>query len=425
MHNRHLLRYSVIAATMVVAGCNVASPFQHDRNDPVYRFAAAKLDTFFIYRDLLPRDLYSFATPEALYRAVNDPYTEFYNKERTDSILSQQSTGRIGIGIVVDSAANGYPIREVMVHSPAEFYGLRALDTVLEVDEIPVAGMVCGDFLNLLQGKVGSEVVVRVKRGGDVLNVVLTREEFLPPSLEVDSIGASVVAIAIKGFHFPSSSAGGTMQEFSEALEKTAWASWMILDLRSNTGGDFDQAIGIVSELVEEYTPIVMVRYRNVDPATKVPREFEQTCKAFGPGSAADRRLLILTDSLTASASEILVSCLMRREGVTVIGDTTFGKGCGQKIVVSDGPDRVMARITFMTIHPVGENAVDYNKVGITPDILADTVDAFDIALRLIEETVPAKRRIDVSAGRRRPGRRDVTVYSATPPAIVYSGSGQ
>ncbi|MBN1575559.1 MAG: PDZ domain-containing protein [Chitinispirillaceae bacterium] len=425
MNIRRVPKFPVIAAIMIVSGCNV-TPFEHDGNDPVYRFAAANLDTFFIYRNRLPR-LYAFETPEALYGAVNDPYTDFYNKEKTDSILLQQSTKRSGIGIVVDSAVNGYLIREVIVGGPAELYGLKPLDTIVRVDEIPVAGMPYEDFLNLLRGEVRSEVVLFVKRGADIVDVAVIREEFLLPSVAVDSIGASVAMIVLKGFYPQSSAPGGTMQEFDEALEKTAWADHMILDLRSNTGGYIAQCIGIVSELVEENTPIISVRYRDVDPATGMPREFEQTYKAFNPGSAASaagRRLYILVDSSTASASEILVSCLMQQEGVTVIGDTTFGKACGQ-ILLGDEPDGVMARITFMTILPVGENAVSYNKVGIVPDILAGTADAFDVALHLIEETMPAKHRIGTTAGGYRPGRCDVSVYSAIPSALFSRGDRQ
>ncbi|MBN1308242.1 MAG: hypothetical protein JXA18_10020, partial [Chitinispirillaceae bacterium] len=129
----------------------------------------------------------------------------------------------------------------------------------------------------------------------------------------------------------------------------------------------------------------------------------------------------LLVDGGTASASEIMVSCLMQREGVTVIGDTTFGKGCGQ-ILCEDGPEGVMAKITCMTLHPVGDDAVEYNKTGIAPDILSDSVDAVEVALTMIEEQAPAKRRAG-GALRRPTGICDVPVGLKTPWGIVHEGS--
>ncbi len=93
---------------------SAASPFVHDSTDAVYGFAAENLDTFFIYRDRMPSNLFSFKTPEELYMSVKDEDTGFFNKEKARLILSQQDTVRKGVGIVVDSAVNGYLILEVL-----------------------------------------------------------------------------------------------------------------------------------------------------------------------------------------------------------------------------------------------------------------------------------------------------------------------
>ena len=115
---------------------------------------------------------------------------------------------------------------------------------------------------------------------------------------------------------------------------------------------------------------------------------------AEGSGRAASRELFVLVDGYTASASEMLVSCLMEQAGsrVTVIGTPTYGKGRGQ--VMISGPDSVLAVVTCMTITPVGDSATVYDLVGITPDVAADTADALDLAMDIIgEEEAPAKRR--------------------------------
>lgn len=408
---RFFLTSAGFAGLLALAGCDnnpgSSAPFEHDSADVVYRFAATNLDTFFIYRDRMPRSLYSFETPEALYRSVNDRYTEFYNKEKAKCVLAQQDTVRRGVGIVVDSVANGYLIIEVLAGSPAERDGLHVSDTIVQIEGIPVAGMEFDEFFRLLQGKDRTDEVIRVKRGIDFIEIVVVPSEFRPPSIWVDSVGRSTAMITIRGFHPQTCLPGGTAEEFSEAIEKTSWASNLVLDLRSNTGGYVNQCLFVVSELVPTGTPIISVRYREVEQHTGVPREFENTFKAFGPGRAVDRKLYVLVDSLTASASEIIVSCLMRRDRVTVIGDTTFGKGSGQ-ILLDNGPDSVMARITFMTIHPVGDNGESYDGKGIVPDLLCTPSDALDIAMQMIGETLPAKRRIGGAAGKYHPERCDL-----------------
>ena len=415
MNHRCFLKFTCTAGILALAGCD-NNPFEHDGTDTVYRFAAENLDTFFIYRDRMPERLYSFETPEALYRSVNDQYTEFFSKEKALLLLSQLSTNRSGVGIVVDSVTNGYLITEVLPGSPGERDGLQALDTIVQVGDVTVAGMTFDEFLPLLQGEDRVDMVVRIKRGVDFIDINVIPCQFRLPTISIDSINASVVVITIKGFHAPTSTPGGTADEFSMALEKTAWAEYTVLDLRSNTGGLVLQCIEVASQLVPRNTPIITVRYRGID-TTGLPGEFEETYKAFWPGSVVDRKLYVLVDSLTASASEILLSCLMQREGVTVIGDTTFGKWCAQ-ILLDDGNDSVIAKITYMTTYPVGENTGSYKKVGIVPDVLSGTADALDVALQMIGESLPAKRRVGGPAGGYRRGKCDVSAYSETPTAL-------
>ncbi|MBN1575558.1 MAG: PDZ domain-containing protein [Chitinispirillaceae bacterium] len=417
MNTRGLLKLSVAVAALFAA-CDFR-PLDHDLADMQYRFAAENLDAYFIYRDSMPPDLYAFPTPQELYLSVHDQYTEFYGSEEAKALMSQLSTTQGGIGIWMDSVANGYLIKAVFAGSPGEKAGLKALDTIVRVGDTPVAAMDVLALQSLLQGDIGIDVVLRVKRGGNYLNITVTRGIFTFPSVFTDTIDSAIAMIRIEGFYQSTSAPGGTAQEFAEALETTAWADQTIIDLRSNGGGYIDQCLIIIGELVKEGTQIIIYRQRGIDEATGRSAEYVDTIFAAGPGGARNRELYILVDERTASASEIMVSCLMQREDVTVIGDTTYGKGCGQ-ILCEDGPGGVLAKITCMTLHPVGDDPVEYNQIGIAPDVLIDSVDAYDVALGMIGERAPAKRR--AGGAPRRGGVCDARIGVKEPWGLLREG---
>lgn len=394
-------------------------PFDTDRADNQYEFAASYLYVYFIYRENLPADLYAFDSPEALYESVNEPFTTFFNRVQARILASYMTTKTGGIGVRIDSVAGGYLIKQVFEKSPGEEAGLNPGDTIVQVDQKAVAAISPAELIERLQGELGSDVLIRVKRGGLFRNITVQRGIYISPSVFVDTVSEHVATIILTGFYAETNVPGGSAEEFSTALAETDWAQYTILDLRQNPGGRLDQCIAITSELVADSTPIISFRQRDYDKEKEQSVEKVEDYIATGPASAADRELVVLVDGYSASAAEILVSCLMQREGVEVIGSTTYGKGRGQGLWV--GPDSVVARITCMTFTPYGENQVSYDSVGITPDIIVDsTENAFDVALTHIEDEGFAKK-VANRAGIR-PGRCDGIFGKREPATWVVFG---
>ncbi|MBN1761363.1 MAG: PDZ domain-containing protein [Chitinispirillaceae bacterium] len=405
----------IIAAVSLLTSCDFR-PLDHDRIDAWYEFAALCLDVFFIYRDQLPSDLYAYSSPQELYEAVDEPFTYFLTPSEAKDRLVDLSTQRGGIGIRRDSVANGYVIEKVYANTPGESAGLAVGDTILRAGDLSLAGLTFEESLDALQGAIGTEVVLRIKRGDDQFNIIVRRGVFMLPSVEVDSLDSLTVQITLGGFYHETVVPGGSAEEFSRMLDSTTWARYTLLDLRGNRGGYVDQCIDIVGQLVPSGTPIVRVRERQYDQSTDAGITVDTLYTTDGTGKAVDRTVYILVDGYTASASEMLVSCLMEQAGdrVTVIGTHTYGKGRGQ--VMIDGPDSVLAVVTCMTISPVGDSAKVYDLVGIEPDVQTDSADAFDVAMDIIGDELPAKRRI---AGRHnRPGRRDADPFTSVPSAV-------
>ena len=416
MTQKKMYLYVGIVLLLLLCSCGL-HPYDRDLADRQYQFAAEMLDAYFIFRDRLPEDLYRFSSPEALYESVNERFTFYENHEDAKWRYGFLTTEGYGVGISLDSVGRGYLIKDVFPGSPGDSAGLEPLDTIIAVNGISVKGMTVDEFLSFVRGENGTDVLLRIRRGADYKNITVTRGPYRAPSVYVETIDSTIALITLTSFFQETTLPGGSAEEFSAALDKTTAASATIIDLRHNGGGLVEQCRAIVGELVPNDTPIVRTKIRTIDEEGKSV-EVDSTFLAAGTARAADRTMYILVDSLTASASEILVACLMQRPKVTVVGGRTYGKGRGQ--VFAWGPDSVYAQVTCMTISPAGSDAVEYDSVGIDPDVEADVSKALDVALGLIDSTGLAKRLL--GAGYRGAILSDVPVYCTEPTALFTIG---
>ncbi|MCX7726569.1 MAG: S41 family peptidase [Chitinispirillaceae bacterium] len=384
-----------------------------------YEFAAKALDVFFIFRERLPSNLYTFNTPQELYEYVNEPYTQFFNKEMAKMFLSALSTEQeAGIGIRIDSTYNGYVIKDVFEGSPAEKSGLMKGDTIVRINDSSAVGLSWEKLPSLLRGDEGTEVVLRIKRGNDFRNIIVTRGKFIAPSVFIDSVNNEVAAIILTGFFTNTTLPGGSAEEFRVALSKTEWAKSTILDLRGNSGGYLEQCIEILGELLPPNTEIIKTHERIYNVEGDSGEEKDSIYRTTGSGSAANRNFYILVDSNTASASEIVTYSMINRKNVTVVGYRTYGKARGQVVLM--GPDSVLAKVTNSLIIPLGDSAVSYDSIGIAPEVqIKEGEDAFDVALDLIEQTTPPAKRTFLAKAGRRPGRTDFCSILPEPLLIV------
>lgn len=378
----------------LVFSCGI-QPFSAEKDDipEQYQFAAWVLKNYFIFQERLPADLYGFSSPEELYLSVNEPYTRFYTTVLAEVLRNMVNSESevAGIGLLMDSVYNGYVIKDVFPDAPGERAGLLRRDTVIEVSGQSTAGMNWNSVQNLINGVVGTEVTLGIKRGDTTFNQKIILDIFKSPTVFVDTIDSVVAFIRLSMFIKDSNIPGGSAQEFKNALRATEWAQYTILDLRGNPGGMVNQCLEIAGEMVKTNSPVIRSQERQMDERYN-SYTFDTVYSTSGNGSAADRNLIILADNNSASASEILISCIKEnRPEVILIGDTTYGKARMQ--VWADGPDRVMAIVTCGLLSPP-LNGTPYDMVGIPPDIPVEPgQDAFDVALTVINGTLAKSKR--------------------------------
>jgi carboxyl-terminal processing protease len=285
-----------------------------------------------------------------------------------------------GIGVSVATAHRGLRVARVFDGSPAARAGLREGDVILEVNARKLAGVSAAQAIALIKGRPGTEVELGVEqqRKGRtaVSSLRLTRATISQPvvasatrKLRGKQLGIVELATFTPGAH-------GEVREGVER-ELRAHARGIVLDLRSNGGGLVEEARLIASIFIDKGT-IVSTRGRT---------QPSETLTATGGAISPSLPIVVLVDSNTASAAEIVTAALQDHHRATVVGTHTFGKGVfQQEEPLSNGGALDITVGEYFT--PNGRNLGGggvKQGAGITPEVLVrhgvDSNHGLDVAL--------------------------------------------
>ena len=277
------------------------------------------------YVDSLPVERMQKAAIDAMLGAL-DPYTVYVPAEEDEDFRLQieKSYGGIGAIIFKPEKEGNVVINEPYAGSPCAKAGLVCGDEILEIDGESVVGKDAGECSSRMKGQPGTEVKFRVKklRSRDTVDVYVTREKIHIPDIDYAAMldDGSTGYIAQSGF-----TEGVADQLRSEILKlKRQGMKKLVLDLRGNGGGLLQEAVSIVSLFVPRGSVVVTARGR--DPKDVV------TYKTFRDPLDLKLPLVVLVDSGSASASEIVAGALQDMDRATIMGQRTFGKGLVQSI---------------------------------------------------------------------------------------------
>jgi hypothetical protein len=166
------------------------------------------------------------------------------------------------------------------------------------------------------------------------------------------------------------------LEYFNISMRELSRHPNLIIDVRKNGGGYLSVTDSILGELLPYDTPYINNRYRRYNNREYAGETVEETSRTttrnphlLNP-DGRPKRLAVLMDSESASASEILAAGLKDAAGAYLIGGTSYGKGIGQVIIKRDEPERKRKRlsITFMEIWGLTDRTGLYHNVGINPD---------------------------------------------------------
>ncbi len=281
-----------------------------------------------------------------------------------------------GVGMMVARREGEYTVVSSSEGTPAYRAGIRSGDAVLEIDGEPIRGLPLLEVLSKVRGPAGSRIAltIRSKTTGATRRIGLKRQIIRIPPVRYSVLDQGIGYLRIVNFQ------ASTSGEVAKALLSLSGAcsgrlKGLVLDLRDNPGGLFDQAIE-VADLVMDSDIITVVRGR----LKGLNKEFRAKRGTTLPPAP----MVVLINNGTASAAEILAGALQGKPEVVVVGEPSFGKASVQAVFLLGNGSAV--RLT--TAHYYTPGGSDIDGKGIQPDILIpDSRQADEGVGPIIDET--------------------------------------
>lgn len=310
------------------------------------------------YVDTVPDEKIIEAAVKGILASL-DPHSSYLDTDGYADMRVQTSGEFGGIGIEITIEEGGVRVVSPIDDTPASHAGIRPGDLIVKIGEETVQGMTIRDAVERMRGPVGTPVTISIKRG---------EKEPFPLTLERAVVRSQAVKYETErniGYIRITSFTEQTQPGLEKALaeierELNGRVAGYVVDLRNNPGGLLTQAVSVADSFLESGT-IVSTRGRG-DVETQ---RFEAT-----PGDiAGGRPVIVLVNSGSASASEIVAGALQDHGRAVLLGAQSFGKGSVQTIMPLASGKHAVKMTTARYYTPSGRSI---QAVGITPDILVE-----------------------------------------------------
>ncbi len=256
-----------------------------------------------------------------------DPHSSYMTKEQFAEMQVDTRGEFGGLGIQIGIRDGALTVIAPIEDTPAERAGILAGDRIDKIDGESAKDIALFDAVKKLRGPKGSSVILTVYRETtkESLDVTIVRDIIAVKSVKHKVIDDTIGYVRLTQFQ------ERTADDLSKALESFASASLkgLVLDLRNNPGGLLNSAIDVTDQFVPEDSLVVYTLNR---PGTRT--EF----RTPGKYPVRDWPLVVLVNSGSASASEIVAGAVKDLNRGIILGTQTFGKGSVQTVIsLSDG----------------------------------------------------------------------------------------
>ena len=333
-----------------------------------------------------------------------DPHSDYLPPDAYVDLQDQTRGEYGGLGLEIQSEDGAVKVISPIDGTPAAKAGIKPGDYILAVNGQNILGLSVTDAVKQMRGKPGEAVTLTIGREkSQPFEVKLVREIIQPKSVESHMEG-DYGYLRLSGFN--EKATDETLAAINALKAKDPNMKGLILDLRNNPGGLLDQAVGVAS-LFLNGGEVVSQRGRD-------PQDIERY-DAKNHDVLNGLPMVVLINSGTASASEIVSGALQDRHRAAIVGVTSFGKGSVQTVIpLRGGLDGAVKLTTARYYTPSGRSI---QKTGIEPDLeVAETrEEAQQIADEAFQFTEASFRNaLDADEGK---VRRGAHVPAEAPPA--------
>jgi len=298
---------------------------------------------------------------ESMDSAINgllqslDPYSAYMSPEIFNEMQTETSGEFGGLGIEVGMESGVVKVISPIDDTPASKAGIKAGDYIVKINNTQVQGKSLSEAVDLMRGPVGSGIELTIRRRGEkkalIFNII--REVIQIKSVKTDLLEKNIGYVRLTSFN---ENSGKQIEREIKKLEKNDSVESYILDLRNNPGGLLSQAIKI-SDFFLENGEIVSTKGRKASENRKwFARKGDLT---------NGKKLIVLINYGSASASEIVAGALKDHKRAILLGENSYGKGSVQSIIPLK--NRGAIRLTVAKYYlPSGKSI---SEVGVSPDI--------------------------------------------------------
>lgn len=339
--------------------------FEVAKNLDIYHTLFRELNMFYV-DEVNPNKLVKTSIDQMLESL--DPYTTYISEDQMEDFRFMTTGEYAGIGALISKQNNKIVIAEPYEGFPAQKFGLKAGDVLIEVEGKPTSNLNTEDVSNLLKGPANKPVKIKYERYGQnkPVTIDVVREKISIEAVPYYGMLDNNTAY-IRLSSFTDNCSGEVKKAFLE-LQKNNPHS-LVLDLRGNPGGLLMEAVEIVNFFVPKGSEIVSTRGKVT--------QWDKVYKATAAPLDTVIKIAVLTNSGSASASEIVAGAIQDLDRGIVVGTRTFGKGLVQ--TTRDLSYNTKLKVTTAKYYiPSGRciQALDYThrnedgSVGVVPDSL-------------------------------------------------------
>jgi len=333
-----------------------------DENQQVYR----QLDLFGdVFERIRAQYVNDVDTGRLIEAAINgmlnslDPHSSYLPPEDFEDMRTQTRGSFGGLGIEITQQDGYIRVITPIDDSPAAQAGVQPGDLITAVDGQSLLSLTLPEAVEMMRGPVGSEIIITILREGaaEPFDLSLIRDTIRTRPVR-SRIEGQIAVLRVTTFN--EQTYEGLQTELTNAIEELGGIDnlqGVVLDLRNNPGGLLLQAIA-VSDAFLETGEIVSTRGRAGGDGER---------HNATPGDLIQGRpMVVLINSGSASASEIVAGALQDHRRAVVVGEPSFGKGSVQLLIPLPG-EGAMRLTTALYYTPSGRSI---QALGVSPDIL-------------------------------------------------------
>lgn len=368
-----LIVLSATLAVYTIAGAWLATRAQQPANDPGAQQKIFESVLQHIQNDYVDEPNMEKVRAGALRGLAYglDPYSTYLTPEQVKDYRATAKNNQVGVGAELSQVASFLYVVAPVKGSPADQAGVHTGDIIEYIDGKATRDVSLYDARQLLNGAPGSEVKLRILRANSrPLTLTVKRGSFRAPAAEARMEAGKIGVLRINSLD--NGEAADARARLQDLVKQGAQK--IVVDLRNVAGGDIQEGVTVANFFIRDGQIA-----KTIGREQKVLKSFEADPKVTlfnGP-------VVVLIDSGTAGAAEVIASAFLEDKRGDVVGEKSFGAGAEQELfTLRDGDGLLLTTVKWASGSGKPFLGEDRNHSGITPSVEVkrpDTQDAGDV----------------------------------------------